>query len=324
MSSDPGLTRPRAHGVEELLGVRSSKGRYYREYRHSTQDLERTLMAVNAVSWALAAAPADARRLVDSTLPVMGELLRASAVVLSCDHPGLGGPRLWTPAPGAESTPAVPGLAAELLHRAGALAEEAPPSGAVRTLPDVGCTVLLARLPAGARGAVVAALPPGQDVDRTDVAILGTLTNQLAGALESCRRLEASEALRDAADEALQRADEQAAALARRNEQLRRTRSDLLAARESQLLSEERQRIARDLHDSVAQHVLSMGMQVQWCRSAVTAPEVAERLGDITDLAGSPSSASGRRSSSSTAATSSSTGWSRPCGGSPSSTPTTG
>ena len=51
--------------------MRSSKGRYYQEYRHSTHDLERTLMAVNALSWVLAEAPADARYLVDQTLPVI-------------------------------------------------------------------------------------------------------------------------------------------------------------------------------------------------------------------------------------------------------------
>ena len=78
----------------DLLGVRSSKGRYYQEYRHSRHDLERTLMAVNALSWVLADAPGDARYLVDSTLPVIAQLLGARAVVLVSEHPALGGSRV--------------------------------------------------------------------------------------------------------------------------------------------------------------------------------------------------------------------------------------
>ena len=37
-------------------------------------------------------------------------------------------------------------------------------------------------------------------------------------------------------------------------------------SRERELVADERQRMARDLHDSVTRHVLSMGMQVELCR----------------------------------------------------------
>lgn len=272
----------------DLLGVRSSKGRYYREYRHSTHDLERTLMAVNAVSWVLANAPGDARYLVDSTLPVIAQLLGARAVVLVSSHPALGSERVCVRAPEPGEAGALDEHAArELVDAADLLAQTCPPTGVMRLLPELACTLLLAPLPPGGRGEgyVVAAMRVADGAAATDLAILGTVTNQLAGAIESCQRLAESELSRQAADEALRDQAAQAVALARRNELLKQARHDLVAAREQQVLGEERQRIARDLHDSVAQHVLSMGMQVEWCRTASDQPEVVERLVEVKELA---------------------------------------
>jgi signal transduction histidine kinase len=58
-----------------------------------------------------------------------------------------------------------------------------------------------------------------------------------------------------------QRADE----LARRNEQLRRAREQLARVRQAELVNAERHRIARDLHDSVAQSLVGIGMHLEWC-----------------------------------------------------------
>lgn len=268
--------------------MRSSKSRYYSEYRHSAQELQRALLAVNAVSWVLADAPGDARYLVDSTLPVIARLLQAEAVVLVSGHPALGGTRtsvrsLHPRRPGPDSEE----RADELVRHAEQVVADCPPGGLLRPVPELGAVLLLAPLPHRGRGDgyVVAQVPPSVRPDGNDLAILGTLTNQLAGAIESSRRLAASEASRLAADEALRAADEHAAALARRNALLRRTRHELVTAREQQVLAEERQRIARDLHDSVAQHVLSMGMQVEWCRTTSDEPAVVERLGEVKALA---------------------------------------
>ena len=244
-------------------------------------------MAVNAVSWVLADAPGDARYLVDSTLPVFAQLLGARAVVLVSEHPALGGARVCvrSPHPGAPG-PMDESLAELLDQHAERLAATSPPTGLLRVVPELG-TLLLAPLPRSGRGDgyVVAALGTAASPDATDLAILGTLTNQLAGAIESCRRLAESEVSRRAAGDALREAGAQALALERRNELLKQARYDLVAAREDQVLAAERQRIARDLHDSVAQHVLSMGMQVEWCRTACEQPDVVERLTDVKELA---------------------------------------
>jgi signal transduction histidine kinase len=60
-------------------------------------------------------------------------------------------------------------------------------------------------------------------------------------------------------------AERRAAELTRRNEQLRRAREHLARVRQAELVSAERHRIARDLHDSVAQCLVAIGMHLEWC-----------------------------------------------------------
>ncbi|MDP9435534.1 MAG: sensor histidine kinase, partial [Actinomycetota bacterium] len=278
--------------LEGLVGFRSSKGRYYQEYRHSAQDLERALLAVNSVSWALAHATGDARSLVDSTLPVVTQLLGASTVLLVSEHPALGRRQVRVRAASPSAPEPAGALTSEptteqLVEHAAGLVRDSWPNGSLSALPELACTLLVAPLPhpCGVDGYVVAAVPLHTRADATDLALLGTLANQLAGAIESSWRLEESERLREAADDARRRSGDQAVSLARRNLQLKQARHELAAAREAQVLAEERQRIARDLHDSVAQHVLSMGMAVEVCRVSSTQPELAEQLGEVKELA---------------------------------------
>jgi signal transduction histidine kinase len=61
-------------------------------------------------------------------------------------------------------------------------------------------------------------------------------------------------------------AEQRAAELTRRNEQLRRAREHLARVRQAELVSAERHRIARDLHDSVAQSLVGIGMHLEWCQ----------------------------------------------------------
>lgn len=64
-------------------------------------------------------------------------------------------------------------------------------------------------------------------------------------------------------------AEERAAELKARNEQLRRAREHLARVRQAELVSAERHRIARDLHDSVAQCLVGIGMHLEWCHRHV-------------------------------------------------------
>jgi len=64
-------------------------------------------------------------------------------------------------------------------------------------------------------------------------------------------------------------AERRAAELTRRNEQLRRAREQLARVRQAEPVNAERHRIARDLHDSVAQCLVGIGMHLEWCHRHV-------------------------------------------------------
>jgi signal transduction histidine kinase len=81
-------------------------------------------------------------------------------------------------------------------------------------------------------------------------------------------------------------AEQRAAELTRRNEQLRRAREQLARVRQAELVSAERHRIARDLHDSVAQCLVGIGMHLEWCHRHVDPDSPAyERLVASKELA---------------------------------------
>jgi signal transduction histidine kinase len=70
------------------------------------------------------------------------------------------------------------------------------------------------------------------------------------------------------------------------NDQLRRTREHLARVRQAELVSAERHRIARDLHDSVAQCLVGIGMNLEWCHRHLDPSSPAyERLVASKELA---------------------------------------
>jgi signal transduction histidine kinase len=81
-------------------------------------------------------------------------------------------------------------------------------------------------------------------------------------------------------------AERRAAELTRRNEQLGRAREHLARVRQAELVSAERHRIARDLHDSVAQCLVGIGMHLEWCHRHLDPSSPAyERLVASKELA---------------------------------------
>ena len=215
---------------------------------------------MNAVSWLLASGGGDAREIVADTLPVLARLLDARAVVLVGDHPGLGGAAEHAVTHPAATEPLTAELVATLVGHV--RTADRSPTGVLLHPPGLGAALLVVPLPRD--GSLAALVPDPVRVDGTDLAILGTVGNQLAGAIESAYRLERSQT---------------------HNRLLRETRHELVAAREREVLAEERQRIARDLHDSVAQHVLSMGMQVETARLSSAEPDTVAQLTEIKSLA---------------------------------------
>ena len=120
-------------------------------------------------------------------------------------------------------------------------------------------------------GAFAAWTPAHRNLDSTDGMVMRILASQTAVALQNSALFSKSVTLL-AQSEA-------------RNAELLATQRELGAAQRHQVLDSERHRIARELHDSVAQTVLSAGMQIEVCRSEVEALSAAGDLVDRLDLA---------------------------------------
>ncbi len=121
--------------------------------------------------------------------------------------------------------------------------------------------------------------------------MLRILANQAAVSLHTSEQYQAGLALHRRAQHLYDEATAQAQDLAERTAELRHTQERLLLAHQRELLDSERHRIARELHDSVTQYVLSAGMSVELARGDAeglgeTGSQILERLTTAKKLTG--------------------------------------
>jgi len=174
------------------------------------------------------------------------------------------------PADGGSSgrSPRVPAELQELAvrvrsERRPVITAEVEPAAGIRVPAGIGVPVLLDK---ELFAALLVRLPEGTVIDDSDISILETAANQLAVALANACLYQESERLRSQAVVAWEESNRQAQELEQRNRQLQRAHRRLVEVSQRQLISQERNRIARELHDSVAQHLISIGMNLEWCR----------------------------------------------------------
>jgi signal transduction histidine kinase len=139
-------------------------------------------------------------------------------------------------------------------------------------------------------GGIAARPGSGLEGAATDRALLRVLANQAAVALHNSFLFHATTQLRGRSDQLYDATTRHARDLAVRSAELAETQRQLVAATLRQVLDDERHRIARELHDSVTQSVLSIGMTIEVCRAELAsmadpASQIAERLGPAKDLA---------------------------------------
>jgi signal transduction histidine kinase len=277
--------------LEQLIGVHSSKTGYYAQWRGTRHDLEQALTALRSMSEALCVTALGPVSLCDAVLDAVGQLFDANWAVLVLDGQGL---PATVPTRFIWSREREQGRERE--HAPGQAVPSAEESAALAARIGATPRVLAAqgRSAAGGRGAVlgvpmrldrqqVGALllgrPNSADPDRTGMAILETVANQIMAALRTACLFEEGEELRQRAVAGWTEAERRASELARRNEQLRQARGQLARARQAELVSAERHRIARDLHDGVAQCLVGIGMHLEWChRHLDAASPVHQRL----------------------------------------------
>ena len=258
--------------LERLIGVRSSKPSFYAAWRDKSERLDHTIETLERISSALCTAPAGPVAVCDAVVEAAAYHFGArwSAMVFSEAAIGDTMPRVivhashsviqrWAVAPRILATLAEQTLAAQrpmLADHDEGLEFGGEP-----------CVIVTAPMPVRGEpaGILAVGLPDGVEVAPSDVSILVTLANHAGVALHNASLFQENE--------------RRAAELERRGSELEGTLRRLEQAGRRQLLSEERNRIARELHDSVSQHLLTIGMNLEWCRRhESTSPAVLERV----------------------------------------------
>lgn len=264
-------------GVADPTGIRSSKPSFYAEYRYAAEHLTRSMASMETISSALVATGRGTEDLCDAVVTATAEHLSATWVVLALADRALpeAAPRFLGRDPAGELFVDRSRLPRQQSERVWQLLRH---GDELRPVVEGGdqITVLVPMvLEDHVQGVLAAWIVPGNGgrelVDRTDLAVLSVLANQTVVSLRAADLLSHSEALRRRTERLYREAARQTAELARGNRELREAQDRLLAANQQRAVDEERRWLARELHDRVAQHVLSAGMAVEWCRTEVPA-----------------------------------------------------
>jgi signal transduction histidine kinase len=136
------------------------------------------------------------------------------------------------------------------------------------------------------QGAIALHTSGDSELDEYNSSLLQVLANQATVAVQNARLFEESQDLRRRAEELYRVAVEQQQEAERKRRELEMAQDEIAAMEREQIISDERERIARELHDDVAQILASIGLNVEWCRQQLP-PEslLQERLTCLKQLA---------------------------------------
>lgn len=272
--------------LDSLLGLHSVKGSHYAQYRGVEQRLTRVVDALDRISRALVQTAEGPENLVLSVVRAVQEHLDAEWVVFAlCDGElERTGPRHLMMSrdgtiyafEGAQRARTPSHLPDQVLNRLNDILRNQQ-GQLLRPVVDDHHLHVPLHLDGRVVGGLSAWTPSTKLVDSADLVVMRILARQAAVALLNAALLEESRVQLARASDAYAKASEQAADLAARNLELEQTQRELSAVMRQRLVSDERERIARELHDSVTQSVLSAGMQIEVCRME-SDPATAERL----------------------------------------------
>ncbi|MFC8179035.1 MULTISPECIES: MadS family sensor histidine kinase [Nocardiaceae] len=272
-----------------LTGLRSGKSTFYPQYRGAAERLERVVHALELISRALVRTVDGPETLICAVAEAARAHLSAEWVVFALADGALpdAGPRRLVLGP--DATPFLvdnvvgPPLPDDVVDCLESIRLARIGDGRDPQIETHHAFVPIA-LDGGVVGAFAAWTSTHRVLDATDSAVLSILASQTAVALQNSALYQSRRVLLERAENAYSEAHRTAADLAVRNAELEATQRQLGAAHRHQVLDEERHRIARELHDSVTQAVLSAGMQIEVCLGDIPADERAERLDLAKDL----------------------------------------
>ena len=263
-----------------LTGVRSGKGSFYQEYVRSDERLQHAVRAMDSISRALVRTVEGPRGLLEEVARAAANYLDSRWTVLGLANGHLSGarPRFVAVGPDGEVESDEERLPADVRRELGAVR-----AGLAR--PAIGSGWV--RVPMTLEGDVIGVLTGrhglGQEPEPSDLSVLRILANQAAVSLHTSQQYQSGLAAQRRAQQLYDEATTQAQDLAIRTAELRRVEQRLQVAHQRELIDTERHRIARELHDSVTQFVLSAGMAVELARgrAAQLGPEAREITSEL-------------------------------------------
>lgn len=272
----------RTPDLAALTGVRSGKPTYYREFQRSNERLQGTVTAMDSISRALVRTAEGPRTLIDEVVRVAAEHLQASWMVIALADGALpeARPRFLVVDPRGrvldhlEDLPDVPRRELDLIRAGDGSLPEIDDDGWVRV------RMLLDGSPVGG----LAGLPClDDDLEAADLAVLRILANQAAVSMHTSNLYQVSLRQQRRAQQLLDEVSVQGQLLAGRTEELRTAERRLRVADQRELMENERRKIALELHDSVAQTVLTAGLAVDVLRGEATDLPGGEALAQELD-----------------------------------------
>lgn len=270
-----------------LTGVRSGKRSYYRAYVRSDERLARAVRAMDSISRALVRTVEGPRGLLQEVVTAAAEHLAADWALLVLGDRQLVGarPRFLAVDPEGTVVDDEEALPAEVRRELAAVraGDFAGRDGSARWV----------RVPMTLEGTQIGVLAAIHGLpdhpEPADLSVLRILANQAAVSLHTSEQYQAGAALHRRAQRLYDAATTHARDLEERNRQLRMAEERLQVARQREVVDHERHRIARELHDSVTQYVLSAGMAVEMARGEAElldagGEEIHERLRTAKEL----------------------------------------
>lgn len=264
-----------------LTGVRSGKQTYYSAYQRSNERLQRTVAAMDSISGALVHSVEGPRALLEKIVRVASHHLDARWAALALTSHALPSTRPRFLATDSEGVVLddVADLADEVNRAIQRV--EAGDLPARATQDDGGVVVVPMLLDGHAIGGLVAAPQDDLPLETPDLSVLHILANLAAVSLHTGDLYRTGLAQQRRAHQLFGEVSEQARLLSVRDEELRAAEQRLRVADQRELLENERRRIALELHDSVAQTVLSAGLVVEILRGDFSAGSVGASRGDV-------------------------------------------
>lgn len=274
-----------------LTGVRSGKGSYYRAYVNSDERMQRAVRAMDSISRALVRTHEGPRGLLEEVVRAAAEHLQAEWTLLALSDGHLRGARprflVLGPADGPHGQPTGDdsGLPPMVQRELGAIRA----GHAVRSNDDGRWVRVPMTLEGRPIGCLVGLHQLAVDPEPGDLSVLRILANQAAVSLHTSEQYQASMALHRRAQLLHDEARAHERDLEVRTSELRLAEDRLVLAHQRELIDTERHRIARELHDSVAQYVLSAGMAVEVARGEAESlgepgAGISHRLGTAKEL----------------------------------------